>query len=292
MKKLGCGHAIGHVKAWDALGMPDWYNWMHMASLQIPEAYVWPMIHPGGYNHVLAKDYLSRMDYNHVLWYNEPLLTDGEGLARWINEQHKSLGVWDGAVNICGNFLVQAGHLEYSTIRQQMRRFVAALDVPEAGMGIHLYHDEMPGSTDAAVRWFDNTLAEVCADFPKERIAVTEWGVLKSLYRAGRGPDVPRYQEYMWRTWELMRNYGIYAAAWFVAINGGDQWRNADITLCDANGDLRPLGETYRDLLTEGPVQPEPSEPGNGDDKWQHVHTATWALDGYDYRSMIERRAR
>ena len=271
MLKGFCGAGPGARGAYAALGC-DWaYNWTWPSKLTMAGiAPVWPMI--------VNTDSTFRLA-DHVLWMNEE--APSVFLANKINGIAAGRSFVSGCKHIVGNFLIQSPQMAgYSAIRDAVLQFRDVLQLDNVVTGFHLYHDEKPASVAQAAEWFAEQIIEIRRDFPE--VAITEWGILKSLYRSGNGPDVDFLSNYMRQCWSIMDVYNVYASAWFIAMSAEDKWRAADICLTNTTGQLRELGQVYASLKSDAPPPVTPTET---DGKWREISSHEWDWDGNTYRT-------
>lgn len=283
MLKLLSGWCPGYRRAFDLTGSDAMYNWDWPEKLDgLSVGKTWPMLINNEASIARFKAWaLGQVDegFDHVLWHNEPPIPNpgaAIALAEWTNAKRAELiadnYLLESDTNIVGNFLVRPGGVgancawSYNDIAAEVGWFYEALDFP-AILGIHLYNDEADATPVIAAMWQDEQLYDIRQDY--DTFAITEWGDLTTLWRAGHGPDISAYSAYMRDVWQFQQNYDCYASSWYVGCASSDTFKNADFVLTDQDGALRPLGEVWRDLPTggNGPPGPPPTH-----DQWVTVY--------------------
>ena len=275
MIKLLSGYCPGYRTAFELSQSDAFYNWDWPEKLAgMPAGKVWPMIVKNDASNVRFISWTHSHQFDTVLWHNEPPLPNigsAVQLAEWTNAKHAELlasgHITTDTKHIVGNFLISHGGYgcpwSYRDADLEIGWFYEALDF-SAILGVHLYHGAAE-TPDVATAWHIRQLDAIREDY--DTFAITEWGDLSSLWRAGTGPDIPAYTSYMQRCWQSQREHNVYASAWYVGCDSTTAQRNADYVLTNQDGTLRPLGQVWRDLPTGNTDPPPPTSEG----KWVTV---------------------
>ena len=287
MKKWLSGWCPRYRRAFELSRSDAMYNWDWPEKLySLAPGQVVPMVINNADSIERFRWWAETHSFDDVLWHNEPPLPNigaAVKMAEWTNAKRAELiaggSLAPGHQSIVGNFLIRPGTAgaarSYDAIDVEIGWFMEALDFP-AMLGIHLYADDAE-KPDAAIEWHTRQLDMIRADY--DTFAVTEWGDLTTLWRAGQGPDIGAYSAYMRQCWEAQKAYDVYASAWYVGCaSSSAAFKGADYVLSNQDGTLRPLGVVWRDLDTGGGVIVEPPKPGtwetmaewtHGGDRWQ-----------------------
>jgi len=284
MIKLLSGYCPGYKQAFELTGSDVAYNWdwPGKISLPLPDDAIWPMIINNETSIERFRWWSTSHLFDHVLWHNEPPIRNpgaAVALAEWTNaKRHELIAggyMRDSDVCIVGNFLIMPGN--YSDYAAEIAWFMGALDF-DAILGVHLYHNHAEDPAIAA-GWQYEQMFDIRQDY--DAFAVTEWGDLSSLWRAGEGPDIPAYSQYMRQCWEEQREVHCYASSWYVGCASSAGFKNADYVLTNQDGTLRPLGEVWRDLPTGDTV---PTDPPPKEGHWETVYTLPGVWRGQEWR--------